>query len=136
MLSSNCGIVNPHLLVLGDTLKICGIANVYTPYNVNPPSSFKYYVSVIRCSDYDPPNFILDAPQTVLINGSIGWNALAFSGQFYGNVCFEDAITVPTELAGCDVLFIVGFTTSGSDPSDPNYSVGVSYTLNVERSCV
>jgi hypothetical protein len=112
----NVGIPNPIRLVAGDVVSLCGMG--YAPGSESS-NSFGVSLSLFRCS-------------SPLGQGGIQVFPLANDYYPYENdkqtVCFGLTYTVPSTIADCDFLFIVGLNSYLTQYTDVKFTWQLSVT--------
>ena len=128
---SNCGIINPHNLVVGDIIKLCG--TVVLQSSVPPPSPLVLGVelSSFSCSEVTTR---LDFETERLTQGAY---EIEYLGEGKGITCFELTYTVLSLMPSCDLQFLVGFNVQNNGGIAPitDNDIRFTYTLSVERNC-
>ena len=106
----------------GDTIRLCGIANM----DNSNGGTFGASLGFFTCADYDPNNS--EYPLYSLVFDD---STYTFSNS---QVCWEIAYTLDTGeyIPQCESFFVVGMNTV---PDSAPTVVKFSYTLHITRNC-
>ena len=134
----NCLIPLPADFLIGDVIKICGMATSTVGDVSDPnPHLYNFYLSVstVNCQGLGNTNF----DGEIYVNTLISPQTFPFTlkdGTATTRVCFSASTTVTSQLPGCTTYLLVGLN-AGSETWAGTYNGGIrfSYTLDGVKYC-